>query len=99
MGFITTKKGIKRVHLVVPDNLVSVIGKINFLESLDTKDNHVASRRRPGCHRQVSGTDSGSSCEVCLPMLGQRMRFTMVMRWKPEGLVPDPFVGGALGTV
>lgn len=47
MGFITTKKGIKWVRLVVPDDLSSAIGKKNLMESLDTKDNRVASERAP----------------------------------------------------
>jgi integrase len=47
MGFITTKKGIKWVRLVVPDDLLSVIGKKNLMESLATKDNRVATDRAP----------------------------------------------------
>jgi len=45
--FITTKKGIRWVRVVVPDDLVSVIGKKNLMESLETKDNHVATERAP----------------------------------------------------
>jgi hypothetical protein len=47
MGFITTKKGVKWVRLVIPDDLVPVIGKKNLMESLETKDNRVASERSP----------------------------------------------------
>ena len=47
MGYITTKKGIKWVRIVVPDDLVSVVGKKNLMESLETKDNRVAIQRAP----------------------------------------------------
>ncbi len=47
MGFITSKKGIKWVRLVVPDYLVSAISKKNLLESLETKENRVATDRAP----------------------------------------------------
>jgi integrase len=47
MGYITTKKGIKWVRRVVTDDLVSVIGKKNLMESLETKDNRVAIDRAP----------------------------------------------------
>jgi integrase len=47
MGYITTKKGVKWVRLVVPDDLVSVIGKKNLMETLATKDNRVATERAP----------------------------------------------------
>jgi hypothetical protein len=47
MGYITTKKGIKWVRLVVPDDLVSVIRKKNLMESLETKDRHTANQRAP----------------------------------------------------
>ena len=47
MGYVTTKKGVKWVRLVVPDDLVSVIGKKNLMETLATKDNRVATERAP----------------------------------------------------
>src|SRR5438128_12506540 len=47
MGYITTKKSVKWVRLVVTDDLVSVIGKKNLMESLETKDNRVATERAP----------------------------------------------------
>ena len=47
MGYITTKKGVKWVRLVVTEDLVSVIGKRNLLESLETKDNRLATERAP----------------------------------------------------
>src|SRR6266404_4048457 len=47
MGYITTKKGVKWVRLVVTDDLVSVIGRKNLMESLETKDNRVATERAP----------------------------------------------------
>ncbi len=47
MGYVTTKKGIKWVRLVVPENLVSLFGKKNLMESLETKDNRVATERAP----------------------------------------------------
>ena len=47
MGYITTQKGIKWVRIVVPDDLVPVLGKKNLMESLETKDNRMAVRRSP----------------------------------------------------
>jgi integrase len=47
MGYVTSKKGVKWVRLVVADDLVSVIGKKNLMESLETKDNRVATERAP----------------------------------------------------
>ena len=47
MGYITTKKGVKWVRLVITDDLVSVIGKKNLMESLETKDNRLATERAP----------------------------------------------------
>ena len=47
MGYITTKKSVKSVRLVVTDDLVSVIGKKNLMASLETKDNRVATERAP----------------------------------------------------
>jgi hypothetical protein len=47
MGYVTTKKGVKWVRLVVPDDLVSVIGKKSLMETLATKDNRVATERAP----------------------------------------------------
>jgi hypothetical protein len=47
MGYVTTKKGIKWVRLVVPDDLVPVIRKKNLMESLETKENRVATERAP----------------------------------------------------
>src|ERR1700736_2838272 len=47
MGYVCTKKGVKWVRLVVADDLVSVIGKKNLMESLETKDNRVATDRAP----------------------------------------------------
>jgi hypothetical protein len=47
MGYVTTKKGVRWVRLVVPDDLVSVIGKKNLMETLATKDNRVATERAP----------------------------------------------------
>jgi hypothetical protein len=47
MGYVTTKKGIKWVRLVVPDDLVSVIRKKNLMESLETKENRLATERAP----------------------------------------------------
>jgi hypothetical protein len=47
MGYVTTKKGIKWVRLVVPDDLVSVIRKKNLMESLETKDRHTANQSAP----------------------------------------------------
>jgi integrase len=47
MGYITTKKGVKWVRLVVTDDLLPVIGKKNLMESLATKDSRVAIERAP----------------------------------------------------
>jgi Domain of unknown function (DUF6538) len=47
MGYITTKKRVRWVRLVVPDDLVPVIGKKNLMESLETKDSRAATERAP----------------------------------------------------
>src|ERR1700730_3093525 len=47
MGYITVKKRVRWVRLVVPDDLVRVMRKKNLMESLETKDNRVATERAP----------------------------------------------------
>ncbi len=47
MGFIVKKKGIWWVRIVVPDELVPLIGKKNLLESLHTKDHRIAVEKAP----------------------------------------------------
>src|SRR6266481_4262572 len=84
MGFITTKKGIKWVRLVVPDDLVSVIGKKNLMDSLETKDNHVATDRAPAViarfQQQIANARAKLGGYVYVPATSQPEIVTQVIR-------------------
>jgi integrase len=84
MGFITTKKGIKWVRLVVPDDLVSVIGKKNLMDSLATKDNHAATERAPAViakfQRQIADARAKLGGYVYVPATSHAEIVTQVIR-------------------
>jgi integrase len=84
MGYITTKKGIKWVRLVVPDDLVSVIRKKNLMESLETKDRHTANQRAPAViaklQQQIAEARAKRGGYVYVPATSRAEIVTRVIR-------------------
>src|SRR6266404_162869 len=84
MGYITTKKGVKWVRLVVTDDLVSVIGRKNLMESLETKDNRVATERAPAViakfQQQMADARAKLAGYVYLPATSRAEIVTHVFR-------------------
>ena len=95
MGYITTKKGIKWVRLVVPDDLVPVIRKKNLMESLETKDNRVATERAPAViakfQQQIAAAREAIKPHVYVPAKARPYITTKIIlrggfggRWVPK---------------
>src|ERR1700730_6123099 len=84
MGYITVKKRVRWIRLVVPDDLVSVIGKKNLMESLDTKDNRVATERAPAViakfQQQIAHARAKLGGYVYVPATSQPEIVTQVIR-------------------
>ena len=81
MGFVTTKKGVKWVRVVVPDELQSVIGKKNLMASLETKDSRVATDR--ACPRTPRSSTRINSLLRAFPLRTLRCERWVIVRDHP----------------